>query len=616
MESLNDAQKRATLHVNGPLLILAGAGTGKTKTLTHRLAHMLEIGISPHNILLLTFTNKAADEMVSRAEKMLGDSYNMKALTACTYHGFCLRMLKQYGESIDLPLSFSIADSPTSKDILKKLRDEMGEENGYAPGLIENVISLSVNLQESIPVILKRFHPEVADDVSFFTEIRDAYVEYKEDHHILDYDDLLVRMVDLLTHKEICEKLSRRYTYIMVDEYQDSNKLQFQILSQLCMTHENLCVVGDDSQSIYGWRGADHKNILRFPKQFPKCETVILDTNYRSQQAILDVANEVVELMEEKFEKHLHSNIPASSKPLLCQSFHSQSQAEQCFAVIQQKRLRGVPNNEICVLARNSRSLNLIELELKKHKLDYVKYGGLKFLDKAHVRDFLSYLKAFVNPADEIAWVRILCLIPGCGTKSAVQIYDKIQTDGLEGMKDKKFARRKYGEDLGRLCQLFQDLPSHSLKEQIQDIFTYLSELYPNVKGYKRDWRKRIRELEVLDTMANNYKKASSFLEDMLMNGTEEPDATGKLVLSTIHSAKGLEYDTVLLVDCMEGILPSYDSDTLEEDKRLFYVAITRAKSSLYFFCPQFNTQGKPIRVSSFLTNKQVRKTIEERVEY
>ena len=615
---LNPSQYEATMHVNGPLLILAGAGTGKTATLTYRLAHLLEEGISPENILLLTFTNKAANEMQRRAQSMLGTDYDLSNLMASTYHSFAVKILKQYGSSIGLRPSFTIADNPTSKDIIKMIKEDLRVED-LSSSFLLSLFSLSANLQEDLEeLVLDKFNKSY-HQFDMIEDVYKEYVEYKKEKDILDYDDLLVKLLELLSKdRELCKNLSSKYQYILVDEYQDSNSLQFDILCKLCQTHDNLCVVGDDSQSIYSWRGANFKNILNFPKQFPKCHKVILDTNYRSVQPVLNVANEIVENMAEKFEKKLTSG-RKGKKPMLCYTKDKYEENNFCVNIIENKIASHVPLNEICVLARNSASLNMLEFTLKSKGIPYKKYGGLKFLEKAHVRDCFGILRVLVNLNDEISWLRILTLMPNLGMKSAQKIFEVVQDEGFEGLLNKKFDKKKYTDSLLSLYSLFSILSTSSFEEQLRLIIDYLAPIYRKNKAYKDNWKTRLDELEVFFDLTAKYKDAEEFLDDVVLNGTDDGDEKDSVTLSTIHSAKGLEFNTVVILDCVEGVLPSNrDSafDDAEEDKRLLYVAITRAKDSLYLIYPERSyVNGKLVKnykLSSFLSESNVNSKLQQ----
>lgn len=838
---LNPEQLEAVETTEGPVLIIAGAGSGKTKTLTHRLAKLIENGVSPDRILLLTFTNKAANEMISRAKNMLDE--RCSKVVACTYHSFCALILRRYAGLIGFDSNFVIHDSGDTVDTINLVKTNLGysKEKSFPKAKeLANMFSVHVNKGFELDEIVDFDYPNYEDYIKEIHKIYNAYIEYKKEHNIFDYDDLLLQTDNLLEQFEDVRKtLSNRFEYIMVDEYQDSNFLQLQLLIHLrSFDNKNICVVGDDQQClpegtkiltvdgyknvediteddelivasghgktyfskpesifnkryigeminietatgkklsatpehvifakkegtkpkckvrlsifgasylnnsyyngyqhmlnyngqqilsynqnqlnsiinnvsgmvireaildednnayeftpfnelqpgmdiciydnneivkdtitkvtstqytgyvydinialyrnyisenivvhncIYGFRGSEFKNIINFPKQFSPCKLVILDTNYRSNQEILDLANGVIENAEEKYDKELKGLRHKGEKPYLVITDDNYSESKYILNKIIEYMQDGVSLNDIAVLIRGSNDSNELEGLIanisQKLKVPYQKFGGIKFLERAFVKDILAYVKIIVNPKDEISWFRIFQLYPGIGPIYARKLTQGIIENGIDELINEKHTKKKYGKFLPNLYNAVKDLENKEFSEQIdliintyykktrQNTIDEMSTSDANRKTETALLKDEIKEAQLLIELANGYKSASKFITDMTLEAKQKEDTTEQLTISTIHSAKGLEFKVVFIMDCVEGTFPWVkkpksntrqaiinNKNEQEEERRVFYVAVTRAKDDLYLMCPQISKkygQYNTNEMSRFLT--------------
>jgi DNA helicase-2/ATP-dependent DNA helicase PcrA len=606
LAKLNPEQLDAATTINGPLLILAGAGSGKTTVLTYRTAYMISEGINPEQILMLTFTNKAAKEMKERSIKMLGGDAGNKVL-ACTFHSFCALMLRKYGTHIGIAPHFTILSPGDDEDIIaivKSYADKTRYKGrGFPPnGKVCDFISMAVNKDLSISDVVR--HTKYHMFVDEVVELAQLSAEYRKEHDMLNYDDILIRFIDLLNMKpEIAERIAHTYQYIMVDEYQDTNPLQEAILLELFRYTKNIAVVGDDMQSLYGFRGAEVENIINFPNKFPGCKTVTLVRNYRSNQEILDLGNKVCQCATEGFPKELIGTHNSNVLPSVISVNNQYEETEYVVNLVQQLHSQGVPYDEICIVERNSILSAGIEIKLNKLGIEFDKYGGAKYTDLSYVKDILAYLKVMTNPYDEISWFRILQVHRGIGNVNARKISEKCRTCGFDGLLDKSYAKRQYGPELKRLHEQLNACEGIKLIEMIKSFITFYCDTNKkNIEEMDTDEGSRTaylmqnegqrEELQKLVEIAGGYRSIDSFLDDLLLDNTKtnEQESTGNLVISTIHSVKGLEYDTVIMLDCIDGIFPNADEEGSKEDNeelRCFYVAVTRAKERLYLICPR-----------------------------
>ncbi len=439
MEELNAAQRAAVAHDEGPLLVIAGAGSGKTRTLTHRVARLVAEGVPPAAILLLTFTRKASQEMLQRAARLLDD--RCERVAGGTFHSFSNAKLRQYARYAGLPPDFAILDRADAEDLIGLLRKEMGAAVKGRPlprkNTLADLFSRAVNKARSVEEIVDSDYPHLLEQLEIITALFEAYDLRKREHHFLDYDDLLVRFQRLLQDSpETRRRISEGYRYLMVDEYQDTNKVQAEILCLLAGSNHNIVVVGDDSQSIYSFRGAHFRNIIDFPALFPGTRIVGLEENYRSTQPILDLTNVIIERAREKYPKHLFTRKTGGALPQLVEAEDENSQSLFIVQQIRQLHRRGVPLRELSVLFRAGFHSFDLEIELARAGIPFIKVGGFKFTESAHIKDVLAHLRVMANPLDRISWQRILLLIEKIGPRNAQRIYETIAASrpGLEGL--------------------------------------------------------------------------------------------------------------------------------------------------------------------------------------
>jgi DNA helicase-2/ATP-dependent DNA helicase PcrA len=600
-KELNAAQHLAVTTVVGPLLVVAGAGTGKTRTLVYRVAYLCEQGIDPRSILLLTFTRRAAQEMLRRASLLIDD--RCAKVAGGTFHSFANNVLRYEGGAVGIPPSFTIMDRPDSEDLIQLLRADLGlaakERRFPRKDTVGEIFSMAHNKQWTIPDVVERDYPHLYDVLDDLLRLNGRYVEFKRERQLLDYDDLLVYLRALLAGAEdVRRRLSDTYRFIMVDEYQDTNQLQSEIVRMLAATHDNVMVVGDDAQSIYSFRGANFRNIMDFPKHFPGTRVISLEENYRSTQPILSLGNEIILRAKEKYEKRLFTRGEGGARPLLVRADNEQMQSRFVAQKILELREEGVPLWEIAVLFRSSFHSFDLELELARRKLPFVKRGGFQFMETAHIKDLLAHLRILCNPQDEVSWHRVLLLLEGVGSVLSQKIVRRLMEGGQAGERLRSFeAKGKVAHALKTLAQV---LATASDMQRPSEISQYLMQYYAPILKRKHpdDYPKRLKDLEHFLEMTERYRGLESLLTDMALEPPTDsvggalavdPDE-GPLVLSTIHSAKGLEWHTVFILWALEGRFPSYYNtntpEALEEERRLLYVAATRAKENLFITYP------------------------------
>jgi len=619
-KELNPAQLQAVESVNGPHLVIAGAGSGKTRVLVHRVAYLVEQGTRPEQILLLTFTRRAAEAMLRRASTLLDE--RCKNVSGGTFHSFANMILRKYDKFLEISNNFTILDQSDAEDAVNLMRTQLGfhksEKRFPRKHAILEVISKSVNKSEDIEDVLDEEYPQFMEFIKEIKKIRDEYVKYKLQKSLLDYDDLLVFLKNLLTkHEDIRLNISSKYKYIMVDEYQDTNKLQAEIACLLAADHGNIMVVGDDAQSIYSFRGANFRNIIDFPKIFKGTKIITLEENYRSTQPILNLTNAVIAQAKEKFEKNLYTKKKEGNPPVFIDCPDENSQSAFIADKILQLREEGVSLSEIAVLFRSGWHSNDLEVELASRNIPFAKYGGNKFVEAAHIKDVVSYLRIAYNSQDQVSWLRALLLIPKIGPKTAAKIMEAI----LDPARLSELLQKN--EELKNMFELLKNVDCQA-DSPSKIIEQFLKFYQPLLKNKYDDFNKRLADLDSLLRIAERYKTVEQFLVDIALEPPErmivEPGRKDKddqpLALSTIHSAKGLEWHTVFLIYVAEGHLPSYLSleteDQIEEERRLFYVASTRAKINLFFLKPHVDRSARSFVDGGGSVFTQVSRFLEE----
>jgi DNA helicase-2/ATP-dependent DNA helicase PcrA len=628
---LNKAQLEAVAQQKGPMLVIAGAGSGKTRTLVYRAVRLIEDGINPENILLLTFTRKAAGEMLRRASRLLDE--RCSNISGGTFHSFANMILRRYAKLIGFSSNFSILDRKDAEDVVGLVRTNMGfhksKERFPHKETISDIISKALNKDCPIEMVLKVGYPHFAENSKDIKKIQKEYSSYKKHRSIMDYDDLLVYLEKLLSsNSEIRSKLSNFYRNIMIDEFQDTNKLQARIAYSLASEHKNIMVVGDDSQSIYSFRGANFKNIMDFPKKYKDARIIKLEQNYRSTQPILDFTNELISFAKESYRKTLYTKKEGEQKPVYIESQDDNYQSKFIVQRILELREEGVPLNDIAVLFRSSWHSMDLEIELMSHNIPFMKYGGLKFTEAAHIKDILAYLKVAYNPMDSVNWHRILLLIEGIGPQTASNLIGGIVDDGrgIDYLNESSYSNRKYSGDLEKLYSTLAKISG--TKSPLSDKVKAVLGIYdPIMKEKYDDFNKRVNDVNSLEIIAQRYKKLEDFLVDLTLEPLDERQTRtepedkdeDKLILSTIHSAKGLEWHTVFIISLIDGYIPStyalFTAEEIEEERRLLYVAATRAKQNLYLVKPDIKSVGgnyyerayqKLTEVSRFLSDGKI----------
>jgi DNA helicase II / ATP-dependent DNA helicase PcrA len=600
---LNPAQLEAVQSLDGPQLVIAGAGTGKTRTLVYRVANLVHSGVAPESILLLTFTRRAAREMLRRASGILDE--RCQRVAGGTFHSFANLVLRRYAQQAGYADGFTILDSSDSADLIALLRADAGlnkrERRFPKKGTIQALFSRVINTGRPLEELLDEQYPQFLEELEALEALQRSYGERKKLQNVMDFDDLLVNLRDLLVRDAgVRQRLASSYRSILVDEYQDTNRLQAHIAALLASRHSNLMVVGDDAQSIYSFRGADFRNIMDFPQLFPQAKVTTLEQNYRSTQPVLDLGNAILASAREKFDKRLFTEVPGDVRPRLIHLEDDYAQAQYVCREILALREEGVPLTEMAVLARAAWHTNVLEVELGHRNIPFRKFGGLRFVEAAHVKDVCALLKLGVNPRDEAAWFRVLQLYEGVGPATAQRVSGAVLAAGgdLAPLADPALAGRRYGEDFKALKALLEHLARDgtTVPEKLALAIEAYRDLMP--KKYD-DVQRRLRDLESLDTMAAHYAQMDDFLTDLAIDppemGRREETAEDTedewLTLSTVHSAKGLEWDAVFVVNLTEGQFPHYrsmeDEAAYEEERRLLYVAVTRARRRLYLLHPQ-----------------------------
>ncbi|MGC4073552.1 MAG: ATP-dependent helicase [Nibricoccus sp.] len=629
---LNDEQFAAVTAEPGPLLVLAGAGSGKTRTLTYRVAYLLSQGVKPSEILLLTFTNKAAKEMLHRVHDLTG--IEPARFWGGTFHSIGHRVLRIHGEAINLPRNFTILDADESESLLKQAVEEQDKQffkdkTNPRPGPLFSVLSLARNTQLPLDETVVQYFPQYSDIKMVLPAFASAYAAKKREQNVCDYDDLLEHWLTLLNKApEVATYFAHRFRHLLVDEYQDTNTLQAQIIDKIA-THHRVMAVGDDAQCIYSWRGADFENIMTFPERHPGTVIHRIETNYRSTPQILALANGVLDAQPKgrHFDKELRASRANSQKPLVVQCIDDREQGD--FIV---KRIRslmeddGVSANEIAILYRSHFVALETQLALSKAGVPYQITSGVKFFERQHVRDLVGLISFVYNPSNQTAWNRIAVLLPKVGEKGAQKIYsaaldharlmqrdfiDALATDDVKSKvpKDAKDEWESFCSSLSEIAETMKNDKPYKVVEMAVDGWygDYL-------RGAFADYIDRLDELKAMVGFAQRFDEMQDLLAQIvLMNGETsdrkvDPDAEA-IKLTTVHQAKGLEYDVVFVIGLADGMFPgrrAIEAGDVEEERRLFYVAVTRAKNELYLCYPKVATKAGPggmlLTASRFIT--------------
>ncbi|MBI5135359.1 ATP-dependent helicase [Candidatus Uhrbacteria bacterium] len=605
---LNPQQQTVVDNAEGPCLVLAGAGSGKTKTIVHRVARLLETGISPWHILLLTFTNKAANEMMARCEAMFGAS--SRQIWGGTFHHIGNRILRQHAQDIGFTSRFTILDEDDRKRLLKQSLKQFGEapERPLKPEVVGSIVSAATNTMVAIDVYAKQRFSHTQYLPQWFLEFNQFFARRKKELNAMDFDDLLLLWLALLKdHPSAAQKWSERFEYILVDEYQDINLLQDEIVQALSSVHHNLLVVGDDAQSIYGFRGANVDHIRAFPRRFPQAKTFPLTINYRSTSEILGLANTALKRHAQAFQKELSAQRGAGESPRLIEPLTLEEEAQWIIDQIQTRVREGLSLNDQAVLFRASASSITLELELQRAGVPYILRGGLRFFEQAHIKDMVATARILNYWADELAWLRFAELLPGVGPAASTKIWALIKSTSQQEL--------NIALDRNPAIKTHLTPVVNHLRGNTADLATQLTDwlngwYHQYLEDNYDDAGQRYDDCAAFCSFVSRYTDREQLFADIALSEQFEHDDAGaphqpRLVCSTIHQAKGLEWSVVYLIGLTDGALPHYRSlnslEELEEERRLLYVAITRAKDHLVFSSAREGIGGQYALPSRFL---------------
>ena len=588
LDNLNKQQKEAVTHIDGPMLVLAGAGSGKTKVLTSRIAYLIENGVNPRNILAITFTNKAAKEMKDRVVNLIGSSANYIQIS--TFHSLGLKMIKENYSVLGYDKNFTILDSDDTLTVVKKIIKEMNlNPQFYNAKAIRNKISSAKNELMSVSEFS---HVEFDKDI---VRIFEKYNSILKTNNSVDFDDLLVLPIQLLNNSEVLDRYQELYKYILIDEYQDTNEAQYKFTKKLANKYKNIFVVGDNDQAIYAFRGANFKNILNFEKDYPNCKTILLEENYRSTKMILNAANSVIKNNKERKDKNLWSNNPEGNKIKYIQADSDKEEGSYISSKIKELNNNGVNYEDIAILYRTNAQSRLIEEEMLKNNIPYRVIGSFYFYNRKEIKDLLCYLRLINNPHDDISLTRVINVPKrGIGTKTMENLDAKSNELGIS-----LFDAISDGKELS-----FKNLIL-KMKEECENLsLTEMVDLVLNESGMKQELVNektleseiRLENLEEFKSITKNYEEEfgvislSDFLNEisLVSDMSEHQESKNKVSLMTVHAVKGLEFDYVFVTGMEEGIFPHYNAindgsrSAIEEERRLCYVAITRAKKDLW----------------------------------
>jgi ATP-dependent DNA helicase UvrD/PcrA len=614
---LNEQQLAAVTAAPGPLLVIAGAGSGKTRTLTYRVAYLLENGIDPRNILLLTFTNKAAREMLGRVANLL--PVDASGLWGGTFHSVGNRILRRHGTALGYSSGFTIMDREDQKDLIDAVVTSAGidpKEIRFPKGdVLAEIFSFVVNTEKSLEELLAEKFPYFLPLLEKIQDVRERYEQKKKATNSMDFDDLLQKTLSMFQqHERIAEIYRRQFQFILVDEYQDTNKIQADLVDVLARDHHNVMVVGDDAQSIYSWRGANFQNILEFPKRYPDAQVFKIEMNYRSVPEILEVANAAIAANVQQFRKHLSATRESKAlKPALVALNDSAEQAQFVAQRILELRDENVDLNDIAVLYRAHYHAVELQLELSRRGIPYQITSGIRFFEQAHIKDVTAFVRVVANPRDEVAFKRMVKLLPGIGNRTAENLWRSwenwlVKGGGILSWRERlssmpapaksKKAWEQLAHTLDEIAPAGQpNMPSEMITSVVEAIYDDYA------KANFTNYELRREDLNQLAIFARQFKDVHEFLSQLALISNVDAEAAPAQIsdkeavnLSSVHQAKGLEFHTVFVIWLTDGMFPSNRSldtrDALEEERRLFYVAITRARDELYLAYPQMRLSG------------------------
>jgi DNA helicase II / ATP-dependent DNA helicase PcrA len=614
---LNEQQLAAVTAAPGPLLVIAGAGSGKTRTLTYRVAYLLENGIDPRNILLLTFTNKAAREMLGRVANLL--PVDASGLWGGTFHSIGNRILRRHGTALGYSRGFTIMDREDQKDLIDAVVTSTGidpKEIRFPKGdVLAEIFSFVVNTEKPMEELLAEKFPYFLPLLDKIQDVRERYEQKKKATNSMDFDDLLQKTLSMFQqHERIAEIYRRQFQFILVDEYQDTNKIQADLVDLLARDHHKVMVVGDDAQSIYSWRGANFQNILEFPKRYPDAQVFKIEMNYRSVPEILEVANAAIAANVQQFRKHLSATRESKAlKPALVALNDSAEQAQFVAQRILELRDENVDLNDIAVLYRAHYHAVELQLELSRRGIPYQITSGIRFFEQAHIKDVTAFVRVVANPRDEVAFKRMVKLLPGIGNRTAENLWRSwenwlVKGGGILSWRERlssmpapaksKKAWEQLAHTLDEIAPAGQpNMPSEMITSVVEAIYDDYA------KANFTNYELRREDLNQLAIFARQFKDVHEFLSQLALISNVDAEAAPAQIsdkeavnLSSVHQAKGLEFHTVFVIWLTDGMFPSNRSldtrDALEEERRLFYVAITRARDELYLAYPQMRLSG------------------------
>jgi DNA helicase II / ATP-dependent DNA helicase PcrA len=614
---LNEQQLAAVTAAPGPLLVIAGAGSGKTRTLTYRVAYLLENGIDPRNILLLTFTNKAAREMLGRVANLL--PVDASGLWGGTFHSVGNRILRRHGTALGYSSGFTIMDREDQKDLIDAVVTSAGidpKEIRFPKGdVLAEIFSFAVNTEKSLEELLAEKFPYFLPLLEKIQDVRERYEQKKKATNSMDFDDLLQKTLSMFQqHERIAEIYRRQFQFILVDEYQDTNKIQADLVDLLARDHHNVMVVGDDAQSIYSWRGANFQNILEFPKRYPDAQVFKIEMNYRSVPEILEVANAAIAANVQQFRKRLSATRESKAlKPALVALNDSAEQAQFVAQRILELRDENVDLNDIAVLYRAHYHAVELQLELSRRGIPYQITSGIRFFEQAHIKDVTAFVRVVANPRDEVAFKRMVKLLPGIGNRTAENLWRNWENWLVEGGEISSWRERLSSMPAPAKSKKAWEQLAHTLDEiapagqpnmPSEMITSVVEAIYDDyAKANFTNYELRREDLNQLAIFARQFKDVHEFLSQLALISNVDAEAAPAQIsdkeavnLSSVHQAKGLEFHTVFVIWLTDGMFPSNRSldtrDALEEERRLFYVAITRARDELYLAYPQMRLSG------------------------